>query len=408
MKIMQINCVYNKGSTGKIMYDIHSHLVSEQIESVICYGRGEQTTDANVYKTCGEYYSKMNNLLSRFTGLMYGGCIFSTHKLISVIEKEKPDVVHVHCINGYFVNVYRFMDWLKKSGIPTVLTLHAEFMHTGNCAHAYDCEGWKNGCGNCPVFKRETKSLFKDNTALSWKKMKDAFDGFEKLVVVSVSPWLMSRAQQSPILCDFKHKVVLNGLNTDIFKPCEKNIYSEKHGITNEKVLFHATPVFDDNPDNVKGGFYIIKLAEKLLDENVKIFVAGDYPQSLSVPDNIVLLGRVSNQDTLAQYYSGADATVIASKRETFSMIVAESLCCGTPVAGFFAGAPEQITIPEYSRFSEYGNVELLKDNVMDLLSCAFDKTEVCKNAKDKYDKEKMISEYMEIYFEMREETKDE
>ena len=76
--------------------------------------------------------------------------------------------------------------------------------------------------------------------------------------------------------------------------------------------------------------------------------------------------------------------------------------------AGFFAGAPEQITIPEYSRFSEYGNVELLKDNVMDLLSCAFDKTEVCKNANEKYDKEKMISEYMEIYFEMREETKDE
>ena len=44
-------------------------------------------------------------------------------------------------------------------------------------------------------------------------------------------------------------------------------------------------------------------------------------------------------------------------------MIVAESLCCGTPVVGFKAGAPEQITIKEYSEFSEFGNIEILKEN---------------------------------------------
>ena len=91
MKIMQINCVYNKGSTGKIMCDIHNTLIENQIDSVICYGRGAKTTDKGVYKTCGELYSKANNLLSRITGLMYGGCFFSTNKLIRIIKKEKPD-----------------------------------------------------------------------------------------------------------------------------------------------------------------------------------------------------------------------------------------------------------------------------------------------------------------------------
>lgn len=404
MKVLQVNCVYNKGSTGKIMGDIHSYFVSEGIDSVICYGRGEKTTDKNVYKTCGELYSKLNNLLSRFTGLMYGGCLLSTQKLISIIKKEKPDIVHLHCINGYFVNIYKLIDWLKGSGIPTVLTLHAEFMHTGNCGYAYDCDKWKTGCGNCPVLKRETKSILIDNTALSWKKMKKAFEGFDNLEVVSVSPWLMERAKQSPIMSELKHRVILNGLNTDVFKVYNESIYSKKHGIKDEKIIFHVTRVFDDDPDNIKGGYYIIKLAEKLLSSNVKIFVAGDFSRNIDVPENLVLLGKVSNQEELAQYYSGADVTVIASKRETFSMIVAESLCCGTPVAGFYAGAPEQITIPEYSRFSEYGDVEKLKENVLSLLGCDFDKQEISRAAICKYEKEKMITEYLNLYSEMRKE----
>ena len=115
MKVLQVNCVYNKGSTGKIMYDVHTELLKNQIDSVICYGRGEKTTDKNVYKTCGELYSKFNNFMTRITGLMYGGLFFSTNKLISIIKKEKPDVVHLQCINGYFVNIYRLISFCKHA-----------------------------------------------------------------------------------------------------------------------------------------------------------------------------------------------------------------------------------------------------------------------------------------------------
>ena len=40
----------------------------------------------------------------------------------------------------------------------------------------------------------------------------------------------------------------------------------------------------------------------------------------------------------LAEYYSLVDVTVITSFHETFSMVVAESLSCGTPIVGFKAG----------------------------------------------------------------------
>ena len=99
MKVMQINCVYNTGSTGKIMYDVHTELKKRGIDSVICYGRGKKTSDENVYKTSGEIIAKFNNIKSRFTGMPYNGSFFATNKLLGIIKKENPDVVHLHCIN---------------------------------------------------------------------------------------------------------------------------------------------------------------------------------------------------------------------------------------------------------------------------------------------------------------------
>ena len=402
MKVLQVNCVFNKGSTGKITYDIHSELLKQGYDSVICYGRGEKTKEKNVYKTCGEFYSKCNNLLSRLTGLMYGGCCFSTKKLISIIKKEKPDVVHLQCLNGYFVNVYRLITWLKKNNVKTVLTLHAEFMYTASCGYALDCDRWQSGCGRCPRLKRETKSFVIDGTAKSWLKMKKAFDGFDdNLVVVSVSPWLMDRAKKSSILRNKKHEVILNGVNTEIFHCYDTSELRKQMGLDGKKIIFHATPAFNNDVNSIKGGYYVIKLAEKMLDENVIFVVAGNYPNGLKVPSNVLLLGNVSDQILLAKYYSMADVTLLTSKKETFSMVTAESLCCGTPVVGFKAGAPEQIAIPEYSSFVEYGNVDALKSEVDKILNSENLKCNVAYFSHGKYSKQTMIDGYIKVYEEM-------
>ena len=110
------------------------------------------------------------------------------------------------------------------------------------------------------------------------------------------------------------------------------------------------------------------------------------------------MLGNVSNQNELAKYYSLADVTIISSKRETFSMIVAESLCCGTPVVGFKAGAPEEITLKEYSDFVEFGNLKLLKDAIFKWLKKKNDSNDIHKTAKKKYDKINMINKYIDLY----------
>ena len=401
MKILQINVRYNYGSTGKLTADIHNALVEKGYQSVVLYGRKDKTDDKNVRRMCGETYAKLNNLRSRIDGFVYGGCYFSTKKIIARIKKEKPDIVHLQCINGYFVNIYNLVNWLKNNNIKTVLTLHAEFMYTANCGYSLDCNRWQQGCGRCPQLKRATKSFFADRTAQSFSKMKAAFDGFDSnLVVISVSDWLKERAHQSPIFENKNHKIIYNGVDIQVFRNCGSEV-RKKLAADNEKIVFHATSMFSDNPEHIKGGSYIIKLAERLKDKNVKFVVAGKTDISGEIPPNIILLGEINNQKELAEYYSAADVTVIASKKETFSMICAESLCCGTPIAGFKAGAPEQISISEYSSFAEYGDIEALECAVHSWLCKTVDKSEISEKAHRIYSKEHMISEYCRTYQEM-------
>ncbi len=396
MKVMQINCVYKTGSTGKIVFDIHTELQKQGIESVVCYGRGAKITEKNVYKTSTEVLAKFNNVKSRFTGMPYKGSFFATNKLIGIIKKEKPDIVHLHCINGFFVNIYRLLEYLKKTKIPTVVTHHAEFMYTGYCAYSFECDKWKYGCENCPNLDKNCKV---DKTAKAWRKMKKAAQGFKQINSVAVSPWVESRAQISQIFGNYKNSTVLNGIDCDIFKQYNNQTEIKKRlGISEDKkVMIHVTASFA-NP--IKGGKYILDLAKRM-GEDVVIVVVGNAQKTQSVPDNVIIYGRTENQIELAQLYSMADLCVLASHRETFSMPVAESLCCGTPVVGFKAGGPESITIKEYSEFVEYGNVEKLEIAVKNCLELKKFSYEISKKAIEKYNKKGMCNNYLKIYKEV-------
>ena len=399
MKVLQVNCVYKSGSTGKITADLHAELPRMGIESVVCYGRGGKCSEPNVYKTCGEFYSHVNHFMANLTGVMYGGCLISTRRLMRIIEREQPDVVHLQCINGYFVNIYRLINWLKKRHIRTVLTLHAEFMYTGGCGHSIDCTKWSSlsGCGHCPRWRSETRSYLFDRTGTMWRRMKRAFEGFgEGLIITSVSPWLMERAKRSSILTGKRHSVVLNGLDTSVFTLRDTRALRERHGCTDKKVIFHATPGFSDDPKHIKGGYYLMELARRMPD--VQFIVAGDKVGDFAVPENMTLLGKVTSQTKLAEYYSMADITVLTSLRETFSMICAESLSCGTPMVGFRAGAPEQISLSEYSSFVDFGDVAALEAAAREMLGRNIDKQKVCDAAAAKYGKDVMCRAYAEVY----------
>lgn len=402
MKIMLVNVVYAKGSTGKIVADVESELLKKGFDSVIAYGRGESICRENIYKFCTEFEAVTQKLYNYLGGLMYGGTLAPTARLIRYIKREQPDIVHLHCINGYCVNIYRLLKFLAKNEITTIVTHHAEFFYTGSCGHALDCERFiaSGGCLDCPRSKSATGSLFCNRASAAWRKMKDAFAlfGNDKLIFTAVSPWLAERASLSPVVEGRRCLVVENGIDTSIFTYLG-NVESGRAMIPNckRKMILHVTASFSNVEGSFKGGDHIVELARLIPD--VTFVVVASYSEVVgSLPDNIVLFGRTRSQQDLAALYNAADLTVIASKRETFSMIVAESLCCGTPVVGYKAGGPESIAIPDYCRFVDYGDCEALKSVAEEMLSTCFDGIEISSRAKAKFDRKVMTENYINIY----------
>ena len=228
-----------------------------------------------------------------------------------------------------------------------------------------------------------------------------AFEGFDKkkLIVSSVSPWLLHRAKQSYVFKDYRNVTVENGLDTNVFHAYDSETIDSlknKHKIRDEKVIFYVTPTFNIKPNHNKGANYVIELAKKMITEKVVFIVVGSYDKNIEVPPNITMLGNIFDQKLLAKYYSMADITLLTSKKETFSMVTAESLSCGTPVVGFKAGAPEMIAIKEYSCFVDYGNIDALYDAVIEMLS---------QNKKNfiihKFAKKEMTKKYLELYHDL-------
>lgn len=396
MKVLQINCVFRYGSTGRIVDDLHNGMLERGHESVVIYGRGVRYKEKNIHKISTEIGAKIHSLCSLLFGVRFGFSPLATRKIIGIIKKENPDVVHLHCLNANFVNVYKLMEYLKRKQIKTVLTLHAEIMHTAGCEHALTCEKWKTECSDCPQINGLISKYFRDDAKYCFNRMKNTIQGFERLTIAGVSEWLTTRAEQSPIMKKKRFVTVHNGIDTDAFRYSYSAKLRRKMGISEDKkIILHVTPNFNST---IKGGKYVIEMAKRFAD--YQFIVVGYRVGDMVLPDNIITVSHTKSKKELAEFYSMADLTLLTSQRETFSMVVAESLCCGTPVVGFQAGGPESIALPGCCEFTAQGDSDELERAIKEMLCSEKNKQEISERAAVSFSVEQMVNGYLKVYGE--------
>lgn len=400
IKVLHINCT-DAGSTGKIIGEISKQLKNENGCSVLCTPKITSPENINLkkMKISNRYEQALYKRITAFTGYRYSSSPTATLKIIKIIKKEKPDVIHMHSANCYMANIYKILKYAARKDIAVVITNHAEFYYTGNCSHAYECEQWRTGCLSCPDLWGATHSKIFDVTSKTWKKMKLSLSAVPRIIVVSVSPWVRCRSEASGIMQGIPQCTVLNGVDIGTFKRSgDEDALKMKYNLQGKIILF-VTAMFSDSDTDVKGGRFIIELAKKIHSEATVVVVGKKNLQSI-LPSNIIAIGEVKDQNVLAEYYTLADVVVVVGKKETFGMTVAESLCCGTPVVGFNAGGPESIALPEYSEFVAYGDVEALYAATQRKLQCS--KKEISQSIECKahmcYSSEKMAEQYTDIY----------
>jgi len=383
MRILQINTTCNSGSTGKIAYDIHKCLVENGHESLICFGRGKEVSDA--FKFNNKFGVAVDAVLSRITGLNSCFSYFATRRLLKKINEFNPDIVHIHNIHGYYVNMYMVFEFLKKNNIKTVVTMHDEFLYTGKCGCTYSCNKWLSRCCRCDLLQDYPRSMFFDKSEVMWMRKKELFENFTDAVFVTPSEWLLGRAKKSAVMKNLDIRRIPNGIDVSIFKIAEK---SKKN---NKLILFVAPNAMNEH----KGGKYFVKLATYFPEYNFVMIGAKDV--DFEHPDNLVVMKRTENQNELSKYYSEADALVICSASENFPTVCLEALCCGTPVLGFDVGGCMETIGGKYGVFVPYGDVEALAQNLENVMNMK-KQEEISEFGKKMYSKELMVSNYLELY----------
>lgn len=396
MKVLLIDVNCGESSTGKIVYDLYSYLNKNGDEATICFGRGKKKNEKRIYKFGIDLETYFHAFLTRVTG--YTGCFsfFSTRRLIRYIDEYKPDIVHIHEMHAYFVNVKMLLSYLKKNHIPTITTLHCEFNYTGKCGHSVECDKWKTMCQKCPRLHEYVSTVWFDHTRHMFLEKKRLQQDFKELTIVTPSSWLNDRAKMS-FLKKHDFFIIHNGIDTQIFKPENSSELRNSLGLNDEeKVVLSVAP---NIMSKEKGGKYVLELAKKMKNENIRFVLVGS-DNGAKTYDNVIILSRIYDKKTLAQFYSMADVFVICSERENFPTTCIEAQCCGTPVVGFDTGGCKETDVTCTGKFVEYGNIDALKDSIMDVLvrSAHINRTEIQKIANKHFSVETMCEKYYELY----------
>lgn len=267
--LIDVNC--KNSSTGKIVYDLYQGLRGNGRCAAICYGRGKIIQEDNIYKFGIDWETKIHAGLARLTG--YNGCFspISTKRLINYIEKFKPDLIHIHELHAYFVDIKPLIQYIQDKKIPLIWTFHCEYMYTGKCGHAYECTNFQEECGNCPAVKEYPKSLLFDRTRQMLRMKKEMLEDLD-FSIITPSVWLADRVKMS-FLKNKEIKVIHNGIDTEIFHPVDSGKLRKKMKISDDyKVVLAVAP---DIMSIYKGGRLVLKLAEMMKNEKVFFILIG-------------------------------------------------------------------------------------------------------------------------------------
>lgn len=364
MKILQINSVCGIGSTGRIATDIHAALQAKGIESHIMYGRGEARACDSAIKISSQLDFYSHALQTRLFD-NHGFCSTkATQQALKVLDELQPDIVHLHNIHGYYLNVELLFSYLKmQPKIKVIWTLHDCWSFTGHCSY-FDfcgCEKWKNQCFTCPQKNTYPASKLLDNSKNNYQRKKAAFTGVKDLTIVTPSRWLADLVKQS-YLKNYPVQVVNNGIDLTVFRPWVSE-FRRKHQLEDKFLIMGAASVWSP-----RKGFEDFMALAQTLPDNYRLVMVGLPPDKIkTLPGNIIGIHRTDNPIELAEIYSSADVFFNPTYEDNYPTVNLEAIACGTPVITYSTGGSPESVSSEHGFVVAKGDVAAVVEVVKNL-----------------------------------------
>ena len=397
MRVMQINSLCGAGSTGRIAVDISNILQSQGHECLIAYGREPAKGKVARWRIGSNLGIYHHVLMTRITDRHGFYSSLATRALVRKIADYNPDIIHLHNIHGYYINVEILFAYLKKAGKPVVWTLHDCWAFTGHCAFFdyADCDRWQTGCFSCPEKKVYPQSFVFDHSKGNYKRKKELFTSLEHVVLVTPSKWLQGLAKQS-FLKKYPVEVIQNGIELGVFKPTGSD-FRDKHMLGGKVVLLGVANVWDRR----KGMEYFVQLESMLDAKKYKIVLVGvSEKQKELLPPGILAFTRTNSAEELAQIYTASDVYVNTTLEDNFPTTNMESLACGTPVITFRTGGSPESIVESCGTVVEKGSIIQLYDAIVSYADRMADRDGCVEKAKF-YDKTERYKEYIDLYIRL-------
>lgn len=395
MKILQINSVCGVGSTGRITTDLYKELQKQGHECCICYGRGSAPKGLQTLKIGSDMDVYKHVLYTRITDKTAFASKKATEGFIHKVKQYNPDIIHLHNLHGYYINIEILFDYFKEFQKPVIWSLYDCWSFTGHCSH-FDyagCDKWKSGCYRCIQKKEYPASLLLDRSALNYQRKKAIITSCPRLILVPPTKWLSDQVKES-YLGAFKSVTIPSGIDLQAFHPAENSLRA-RYELENNYVVLGVSNGFD----KFKGSHYFIKLAEQLPEEYKVVLIGVNEENRHIYPDNMLVLPRTNSSEELSEFYTMADVFVNPTLQETQGLTNIEALACGTGVVTFKSGGSPECIDESCGIAVNRDDLQGLLQAVIKACEAPFD-SDACRQRAGLYDKTRLNPLYIKLYEE--------
>lgn len=422
MKIVQINTFPYK-ATGSIMMGIHKLLLENGHDSYVVWGRGRDAENKREIVIKDDIGTKFHGVYTRLTDRTGFASWNATSKLLERLDEIEPDIIHLHNVHGYYINIEMLFSYIRKRRIKVVWTLHDCWAFTGHCAYfdMVGCEKWKTACNHCAQKKTYPASIAWDGSNRNWERKKALFTGLN-VTLVTPCKWLKDLVSQS-YLSAYPTQVIYNGINRELFKPTVDSNVRSKFGMDARPIILGVASEWTER----KGLKDIVALAAEM-DKYQFVVVGLTEAQKKALPGTVKGITRTNNIHELVALYSMASVFFNPTYEDNFPTTNIEALACGTPILTYdTGGSPEAVVSADAGSVVEKesrGKADLnrVKEVLESMIQARYpgklngirnDKTESdentaldrnayirlqCRKASEQFDMNRRLQEYIPLY----------
>ena len=284
--------------------------------------------------------------------------------ITSLPEFQQADVIHLHWINQGMLSL-RNIEKILASGKPVVWTMHDMWPCTGICHHARECTHYQQECHNCPFIHGGGGK--RDLSYRIFRKKQNLYRN-RHINFVTCSRWLEERARTSALFCGHAVTCIPNPINTNLFKPRNRQEARSRCLLPQDKklMLFGSVKITDKR----KGIDYLIESCRLLADKH---------------PELREQLGVVT-----------------PSLEENLPNTIMEAMACGIPCVGFnVGGIPEMIDhlhngyVAQYKSSEDFANGIYWTLTEPDYPSLS---EQACRKAISHYSENVVAKKYIDLY----------